>query len=99
VVRLEPDGSRTTLAAAYQGKRLNSPNDVVIGRDGAVYFTDPSFGLEGTDKSPLRELDFNGVYRLRPNGQLDLLTKAQERPNGLALSPDESTLYVAARTA
>ena len=95
VVRLEPDGSRTTLAAEYQGKRLNSPNDLVIARDGTVYFTDPSFGLEGMDKSPLRELDFNGVYRLRPNGQLDLLTKAQERPNGLALSPDESILYVA----
>ena len=95
VIRLEPDGSRTTLAAAYEGKRLNSPNDVVVGRDGSVYFTDPSFGLEGTDRSPLRELDFNGVYRLRPNGELDLLTKAQERPNGLALSPDESILYVA----
>jgi gluconolactonase len=95
VVRLEPDGSRTTLAAAYEGKRLNSPNDVVVGRDGSLYFTDPSFGLEGTDRSPLRELDFNGVYRLRPKGELDLLTKAQERPNGLSLSPDESILYVA----
>jgi gluconolactonase len=95
VVRLEKDGTRTTLADRYQGKRLNSPNDLVVARDGTVYFTDPSFGLEGTDRSPLRELDFNGVYRLRPNGQLDLLTREQERPNGLVLSPDERTLYVA----
>ena len=60
-----------------------------------MYFTDPSFGLEGMDNSPLRELTFNGVYRLRPNGQLELLTREQERPNGLVLSPDESILYVA----
>jgi gluconolactonase len=95
VIRLEPDGTRTTLADRYQGKRLNSPNDLVVARDGTVYFTDPSFGLEGMDASPLRELDFNGVYRLRPNGELELLTREQERPNGLVLSPDESILYVA----
>ncbi len=95
VIRLEPNGTRTTLADRFQGRRLNSPNDVIVSRDGSIFFTDPSFGLEGTDRSPLRELDFNGVYRLRPNGQLDLLTRDQERPNGLALSPDESILYVA----
>lgn len=95
VIRLEKDGTRTTLAERFEGKRLNSPNDLVVARDGTVYFTDPSFGLEGTDNSPLRELDFNGVYRLRPNGQLDLLTREHERPNGLVLSPDESILYVA----
>jgi gluconolactonase len=95
VIRLEKDGSRTTLAERFEGKRLNSPNDLVVARDGTVYFTDPSFGLEGTDNSPLRELTFNGVYRLRPNGQLDLLTRELERPNGLVLSPDESILYVA----
>jgi gluconolactonase len=95
VIRIEADGSRTTLAERFEGKRLNSPNDLVVARDGTVYFTDPSFGLEGMDNSPLRELTFNGVYRLRPNGQLDLLTREQERPNGLALSPDESILYVA----
>lgn len=95
VIRLEPSGTRTTLAAAYQGKRLNSPNDVVVGQDGSLYFTDPSFGLEGTDKSPLRELDFNGVYRLKPGGELEVLTREQGRPNGLALSPDEKILYVA----
>ena len=95
VVRLEKDGSRTTLADRFEGKRLNSPNDLVVARDGTVYFTDPSFGLEGMDNSPLRELSFNGVYRLKPNGQLELLTREQERPNGLVLSPDESILYVA----
>ena len=95
VVRLEKDGSRTTLADRFEGKRLNSPNDLVVARDGTVYFTDPSFGLEGMDNSPLRELSFNGVYRLAPNGKLELLTREQERPNGLVLSPDESILYVA----
>jgi len=95
LVRLETDGTRTVLAERYEGRRLNSPNDVVVGRDGAIYFTDPPFGLEGFDDSPLRELSINGVYRLWPGGELELLTSAQERPNGLALSPDESILYVA----
>jgi gluconolactonase len=95
VIRIEPDGSRTTLAERYDGKRLNSPNDLVIGSDGSIYFTDPPFGLQDFENSPLRELDFNGVYRIRPNGELQLLTRDQTRPNGIALSPDESTLYVA----
>ena len=95
VIRIEKDGTRTTLAERYQGKRLNSPNDLVIARDGTVYFTDPSFGLEGMDNSPLREQTVNGVYRIRPNGEITLLTGEQERPNGLVLSPDEKTLYVA----
>lgn len=95
VIRIETDGRRTTLAERFDGKRLNSPNDLVVGRDGSIYFTDPSFGLEGMDNSPLRELSFNGVYRIRPNGQLELLAREQERPNGLVLSPDESILYVA----
>ncbi|WP_428097111.1 SMP-30/gluconolactonase/LRE family protein [Candidatus Rariloculus sp.] len=95
VTRLEADGTRTVLADRYEGRRLNSPNDLVVGSDGSLYFTDPPFGLEGFDNSPLRELDFNGVYRLRPDGELELLTRNQARPNGIALSPDESILYVA----
>src|SRR5262245_10266739 len=71
VVRIEKDGTRTTLADKFEGKRLNSPNDLVIARDGTVYFTDPSFGLENMDNSPLREQTFNGVYRVRANGQID----------------------------
>ncbi len=95
VSRLEEDGSRTVLVDNYEGAHLNSPNDVVFGSDGSLYFTDPPYGLADAEESPLRELDFNGIYRLRPTGDLELLTSEQSRPNGIALSPDESTLYVA----
>ena len=95
ISRLEPDGTRTTLVDNYQGRRLNSPNDAVYGSDGSLYFTDPPYGLEGLEESPLRELDFNGIYRLAPDGELELLYADQTRPNGIALSPDETTLYVA----
>ena len=95
ISRLEEDGSRTVVVDSFEGARLNSPNDAVFGSDGSLYFTDPPYGLEGLEESPLRELDFNGVYRLRPDGALQLLVRDQTRPNGIALSPDESTLYVA----
>ena len=95
ISRLEEDGSRTVLVDSYESGRLNSPNDAVFGSDGSLYFTDPSYGLEELEESPLRELDFNGIYRLRPDGELQLLVRDQTRPNGIALSPDESTLYVA----
>ena len=95
VSRLEEDGSRTVLANSYEGGRLNSPNDVVFGSDGSLYFTDPPYGLPGLEDSPLRELDFNGIYRVRPSCDLELLDREQSRPNGIALSPDESKLYVA----
>jgi len=95
ITRLESDGTRTTLVDSYQGRRLNSPNDVVYSSDGWMYFTDPSYGLEGLEESPLRELDFNGIYRMSPDGELELLVRDQSRPNGIALSLDESTLYVA----
>ena len=95
ISRLEADGTRTTIVDNYQGGRLNSPNDAVYGLDGSLYFTDPPYGLEGLEESPMRELDFNGIYRLRPDGELELLSADQTRPNGIALSPDESTLYVA----
>ena len=94
VSRLEADGTRTILADRFEGKRLNSPNDIDIALDGTLYFTDPSYGLDGYEDSPLRELDYNGVYRLRPDGQLELLTR-EPAPNGIALSFDEMTLYVA----
>ncbi|MBI3209151.1 MAG: SMP-30/gluconolactonase/LRE family protein [Candidatus Solibacter usitatus] len=94
VTRLEPDGTKTVLASHYQGKRLNSPNDAVYKSDGALYFTDPPYGLVEEDKDPAKELSFNGVYRLK-DGELTLLHQDLTRPNGLAFSPDEKILYVA----
>ncbi len=92
VYRVEKDGSKTTLADKFEGKRFNSPNDLVIRSNGDIYFTDPPYGL--TDKSK-RELDFNGVFRLTPDGKVSVVTRELHRPNGIALSPDEKTLYVA----
>ena len=86
---------KTTLADKYQGKRLNSPNDAVLKSNGDLYFTDPPYGLEKNWDDPARELDFCGVYRLSKDGELTLLTKDMTRPNGIAFSPDEKTLYVA----
>jgi gluconolactonase len=84
---------KTVLAESYQGKRFNSPNDLVVARNGDVYFTDPPFGLAGTQKSPLRELTYTGVFRLTPNNQVHLISDKLS-PNGIALSPDNRTLYV-----
>jgi len=95
VSRLEPNGGKRTLVDNYQGKRLNSPNDVIYKSNGDIYFTDPPYGLAKGPDDPSRELDFCGVYRLTPNGELTLLVKDLERPNGLAFSPDEKILYVA----
>lgn len=95
VAKLGPDGQFATLADKYMGKRLNSPNDLVFAKNGDLYFTDPPYGLPGQVKDPAKELDFQGVYRLSPKGELTLLTKEMSRPNGIALSPDEKTLYVA----
>jgi len=92
VYRVEKDGSKTTLAERYNGKRFNSPNDLIISSKGDIYFTDPPYGLRNKAK---RELDFNGVFRLSADGKVTLVTKELERPNGIALSPDEKTLYVA----
>jgi gluconolactonase len=86
------DGKFVTLADRYMGKRLNSPNDVVVKSNGDIYFTDPPYGLPN---EKAQELDFQGVYRVTPKGELTLLTKEMSRPNGLAFSPDEKTLYVA----
>jgi gluconolactonase len=95
ISRREADGTMTPLATAYQGKRLNSPNDLVYDREGALYFTDPPYGLPGTFQDPGKELDFQGVYRVGKDGKVTLLTKELEAPNGLAFTPDSKTLYVA----
>jgi gluconolactonase len=94
VYRLQSDGTKRTLADRYEGKRLNSPNDLCFKSNGGLYFTDPPYGLEKNWDDPARELDFCGVYRLSKDG-LTLLTKELTRPNGIAFSPDEKTLYVA----
>lgn len=90
VTRTEKDGTVVTLADRYNGKRLNSPNDVVVKSDGSIYFTDPPYAISPEQE----ELGFYGVYRLAPDGKLTLLTKEMIRPNGLAFSPDEKNLYV-----
>ncbi len=92
ITRTEIDGAITVLADSYQGKRLNSPNDVVVRSDGSIYFTDPPYGL--TQMTAWKELAFNGVYRLAPDGALVLLVDDFERPNGLGFSPDEQIIYV-----
>lgn len=91
----ESNYTRTTLADRFQGKRLNSPNDLVISSRGDIYFTDPPYGLRDLNRNPAKELDFNGVYRLTAAGELSLVTRELSFPNGIALSPDERTLYVA----
>ncbi len=92
---LTKQGGKRTLVDHYQGKRLNSPNDCCYKSNGDLYFTDPPYGLPGNFDDLRRELDFCGVFRLAKDGALTLLTKELSRPNGLAFSPDEKTLYVA----
>jgi gluconolactonase len=91
---LTKGGGKRTLVDNYEGKRLNSPNDGCIKSNGDIYFTDPPYGLP-QQEGPPRELDFCGVYRLATDGKLTLLVKDMTRPNGIAFSPDEKTLYVA----
>jgi gluconolactonase len=90
VGRLAAKNMVEPLVQSYDGRRLNSPNDLTVADDGTIYFTDPPYGVDAES----RELDFSGVYRLDPDGALTLLTKEFSRPNGIVLSPDESTLYV-----
>jgi gluconolactonase len=85
---------REVLVDRYQGKCFNSPNDMHVARDGAIYFTDPPYGLADGDTSSLKEMAVNGVYRRAPDGTVDLLDGTLTRPNGIALSPDERRLYV-----
>jgi gluconolactonase len=91
MIVVTPDGKYTILADHFEGKKLNSPNDVVIGPDGAIYFTDPTLDLVKGEK---QELDFQGVFRLDDKGGLTLLTKDLTQPNGLAFSPDGKKFYV-----
>ena len=96
VSRTEADGTVATIASHYEGKRLNSPNDVIVKSDGSIYFSDPPYGLTadyGIEGE--QDLDFQGVYRLSADGQtLTLLVDDFDRPNGLCFSPDESILYI-----
>ena len=88
---MEADGTITPIADRWDGKRLNRPNDVICRSDGTVYFTNPAGRLE----PPEREMDFSGVHQVAPDGTVSILVADLEFPNGLALSPDERTLYVA----
>lgn len=90
VVRTDKKGRVEVLADKYQGKRLNAPNDIVVRRDGEIYFTDPAFGKQQDS----RELDFYGVYRLSRKGELEVVAKPRGRPNGIAISPNGKVLYV-----
>lgn len=92
VSRTEADGRIVTLADRFDGKRLNSPNDLVVRGDGTIFFTDPPFGLPNLSEG--KELSVNGVYKLSSNGTLTLVAKDFELPNGLVFSPDEKRLYV-----
>lgn len=91
VTRTAKNGKVDVLASRFEGKRLNAPNDIVVRKDGNVYFTDPAFG----NQQDSRELDFYGVYRIKPNGELEAVARWKTRPNGIALSPNGRLLYVA----
>jgi gluconolactonase len=90
ITRTAKNGKVDILAARFEGKRLNAPSDIVVRRDGNVYFADPAFG----DQQDARELDFNGVYRITPRGELEAIARWKTRPNGVALSPNGRVLYV-----
>jgi gluconolactonase len=94
IVRVGKDLQLTPLVERYEGKRFNSPNDLVYRSDGTLYFTDPPYGLAKQDEDPSKEISFNGVYRLK-NGKVDVIVKDLSRPNGIAFSPDQKVLYVA----
>jgi len=91
VTRLDKKGNLEVLAQTWEGKKLNAPNDVVVRHDGHVYFTDPAFGSQ----NDTRELDFCGVFHITPKGEMEVVAKPKGRPNGVALSPNGKTLYVA----
>lgn len=96
VSRIEHDGTRTLLATHWQGKRLNSPNDVVIAHDGAIWFTDPTYGIDGDYEGHAApgEIGASNVYRIDPDGTVEAVITDRAQPNGLAFSPDGAALYV-----
>jgi gluconolactonase len=94
VIRVNPHGDTSVIADSFEGRRLNSPNDVVCRSDGSVWFTDPPFGRPCMADDPDRELDFSGVFRVSPDGEITLIDDSLDGPNGIAFSPDERTLYV-----
>jgi gluconolactonase len=95
IARLELNTKKKQLLASrYEGRRFNSPNDLAVGPDGSIWFTDPPYGLEGLNASPLKEQPVNGVYRIKPNGEVALVERDLTFPNGIAFSPDGRTLYV-----
>jgi gluconolactonase len=94
VLRVNPHGDTTVIADSFEGRRLNSPNDVVCRSDGSVWFTDPPFGRPGMANDPDRELSFSGVFRVSQDGEVTLIDDSLDGPNGIAFSPDERTLYV-----
>lgn len=91
----KPEPKFTTLADKYEGKRLNSPNDVVVRSNGDIFFTDPPYGLKQLDADPAKEIPHNGVYKVSADGKVTLLVDSLTKPNGIALMPDEKTLIVA----
>lgn len=94
IARLPQRSGKLTVADHWDGKRFNSPNDLVVHSSGAIYFTDPVYGLPEGAKDPGREIDFSGVFRVAQGGEVSLLTRELDAPNGIALAPDEKTLYV-----
>lgn len=94
ITRYSPEGKLTTLVDSYMGKKLNSPNDLCRSLSGAIYFTDPPWGLSELNSDPEKELPYNGVFRWK-NGAVTLIDSTLSWPNGIALSPDERYLYVA----
>jgi gluconolactonase len=93
IVKINPDKSLSVISDSYLGRRLNSPNDLVSNSEGVIFFTDPSWGLEKNSNKPKQEIPFNGVYRIE-KGVTTCIDSTLTKPNGIALSPDEKTLYV-----
>jgi len=91
VTKTDRKGAVTVVAGSYQGKRFNAPNDIIVRKDGHVYFTDPAFG---SSQEEGRQLDFFGIYHVTPKGEVELVAKPKGRPNGIALSPNGKVLYV-----